>query len=111
MDRPKPDLEDLHWLGPWRFYAHRYGFRNVVTDRDGRYLVSGVPVVCGPLLAAGPQLLDTLERITASSEPGTPVHELAVGTVESFREREGVVLADWRAYQPSPQLRIVGVVT
>ena len=109
MDRiPDPDLR---YPGPWQFHRHRYGFANVVTDRDGRYIVSSVPAECGPLLAAGPQLLETLDRIAAATEPGTPAHELAVGAVESFREREGMILADWRPYQPAPRLRVVGVAT
>jgi hypothetical protein len=61
------------------------------------------------LLAAAPQLLETLDRIAALTEPDTPAHELAVGAVESFREREGMILADWRPYQPAPRWRIVGV--
>jgi hypothetical protein len=43
------------------------------------------------------------------SEPGTPAHELAVGAIESFREREGMILADWRPYQLAPRLRVVGI--
>ncbi len=107
MDRiPAPDLR---CPGPWQFHRHRYGFAHVITDRDGRYIVSSVPAECGPLLAAGPQLLVTLDRIAAATEPGTPAHELAVGAVESFREREGMILADWGPYQPTPRLQIVGV--
>jgi hypothetical protein len=100
---------DLRYPGPWQFHRHRYGFAHVVTDRDGRYIVSSVPAECGPLLAAGPQLLETLDRIAAATEPGTVPHELAVGAVESFREGEGIILADWRPYQPASPLRIVGV--
>ena len=101
-------VTDLRYPGPWQFHRHRYGFANVVTDRDGRYIVSSVPAEYGPLLAAGPQLLETLDRIATATEPGTPAHELAVGAVESFREREGMILADWRPYQPAPWLRVVG---
>ena len=48
-----------HYPGPWRFHVHRFGFRNVVTDRDGRYIVSGARGECGPLLVAGPRLLES----------------------------------------------------
>src|SRR5579862_921259 len=104
MDRiPAPDLR---YPGPWQFQSHRYGFANVITDRDGRYIVSSVSAECGSLLAAGPQLLETLDRIAAATELGSPAHELAVGAVESFREREGMILADWQPYQLAPRLRL-----
>ncbi len=54
---------DLRYPGPWQFHRHRYGFANVVTDRDGRYIVSSVPAECGPLPAAGPRSREALERI------------------------------------------------
>jgi hypothetical protein len=63
------------------------------------------------LVAAAPQLLETLDRIAASTEPGAPAHELAVDAFESFREREGMILADWRPYQPAPRLRVAGIAT
>ena len=61
--------------GPWAFHAYRWGFPNVIVDGAGGYIVSSVPVSCGALLAAGPSLLATLERITAAAAPGSTVHE------------------------------------
>jgi hypothetical protein len=83
--------------GPWRFYAHLWGFRNVIADRDGRYIVSSVPANCGPLLAAGPMLLSVLERVATQTAPGSPARETAVQALESFREQEGMTLVDWTA--------------
>ena len=94
---------DEPFPGPWRF-----GFRNVIADRDGRYIVSNVPVNCGPLLAAGPTLVAVLERISTLTEPGTPAHETAVNAVESFHEREAITLADWNPPAAVRGLRIVG---
>src|SRR5689334_3955525 len=94
--------------GPWRFHAGLWGFRNVVADRDGRYIVSNVPANCGPLLAAGPALVAALERIAAITEPGSPAHHVAVNAVESFGEREAITLADWTPPAPVLRLRVVG---
>ena len=95
--------------GPWRFHAHLWGFTNAIADRDGRYIVSNVPANCGPLLAAGPTLLAALERVATQTTPGSPAHETAINAIESFREREGMALADWNPLTPAPRLRIVGV--
>lgn len=78
-------------------------------------MVSGVPIGSGPLLAAGPELIEALERLAGVTTPGTEAHEIATGAIEAFREREAMVLADWRP-QPiptarRPQLRIAGVAT
>src|SRR6185369_15062558 len=97
--------------GPWRFHASLWGFRNVIADRDGRYIVSNVPANCGPLLAAGPALVAALERIATLTEPGSPAHETAVNAVETFREREATTLADWNPPAPARGLHIVGVAT
>lgn len=97
--------------GPWSFHRYRWGFPNVVVDGAGGYIVSSVPASCGPLLAAGPFLLATLERIADATEPSTPAHEMATGTLKAFREREGITLADWRANASPPRLRIAGVAT
>ena len=110
MDR-QPTAPESRWPGPWRFYPHRWGFRNVIADRDERYIVSSVPAECGPLLAAGPSLLLALDKITAQTEPGSAAHETAVNAVESFREREAMMLVDWNPQPPAPRLRIVGVAT
>ena len=110
MDRPPTDPAH-RWPGRWRFYPHRWGFRNVIADRDERYIVSSVPAECGPLLAAGPSLLIALDKVAAQTEPGSPAHETAVNAIELFREREGMVLVDWNPQTPAPKLRIVGVAT
>lgn len=110
MDRP-PLEPDCQWPGPWRFHPHRFGFSNVIADRDGRYITSNIPAECGPLLAAGPSLLVALDKITTQTEPGSPAHETAVRAIESFREREGMTLVDWNPLTPAPRLRIVGVAT
>jgi hypothetical protein len=82
--------------GPWSFHVRLYGLGHVVVDADRRYIVSNVPIGCGPLLAAGPELLNALERIAALTAPGTEAHEAATEAIESFREREAMVLVDWR---------------
>ena len=101
--------------GPWSFHVHLYGLRHVVVDSDRRYMVSNVPVGCGPLLAAGPELLAALDRIAATTPPGTEAHEIATSAIESFREREAMVLVDWRPGSIAParlrELRIAGVAT
>src|SRR6476619_4203922 len=111
MKRPAPGHDDSQRPGPSRFHANLWGFRNVVADRDGRYIVSNVPANCGPLLAAGPALVAALERVATQTEPGSPAHETAVNAMESFREREAMTLVDWNPLAPAPQLRIVGVAT
>ena len=103
------DPENTVTPRPWRFHARLWGFSNVIADRDRRYIVSNVRADCGPLLAAGPTLLAALETIATLTAPGSPVHELALGTVESYREREGMALVDWKPNTPAPRLRIVGV--
>lgn len=108
---PAPtEFGDRH-PGPWSFHRYRWGFPNVIVDGAGGYIVSSVPASCGPLLAAGPSLLITLQRIAAAAPAGTEAHELAMGAVEAFREREGITLADWRAHGLPPRLRIAGVAT
>ena len=109
MKRPAPGNDDSQRPGPWRFHANLWGLRNVIADRDGRYIVANVPANCGPLLAAAPILIAALERVATLTDPGSPAHETAVGAVESFREREAMVLVDWNPLAPSPKLRIVGV--
>jgi hypothetical protein len=52
-----------------------------------------------------------LDKIATLTMPGTAAHEVAFDAVEVYRERERMVLADWRPYQLAPQLRIVGVAT
>lgn len=110
MPLPFDRSDDRH-PGPWSFHAYRWGFPNVIVDGAGGYIVSSVPASCGPLLAAGPSLLVALERIAAAASPRSAVHELATGALETFREREGITLADWRAHAPAPRLRIAGVAT
>lgn len=86
-----------------------------MVDADGRHITSSVPIGSGPLLSAGPELLAALEGVAVLTTPGTKAHELATDAIEAFREREAMVLADWRpeplpAAQPA-RLRIVGVAT
>jgi len=49
MKRPVPGNDDSQRPGPWRFHANLWGFRNVIADRDGRYIVANAPANCGPL--------------------------------------------------------------
>jgi len=111
MSAPTSGDDDHPWPAPWRFHANLWGFRNVIADRDGRYIVANVPSNCGPLLAAAPTLIVALERIATLTDPGSPAHEAAVGALESFREREGITLVDWNAPAPARKLRIIGVAT
>jgi len=108
MNRPPPTPLEPGKPAPWHFYTMRWGFRDVVTDRDGCSIVSNVAAACGPLLAAGPQLLHVLEQIAAIAVKGSAIQELALNAVESFREREGFTSVDWRPFKPAPRLRIVG---
>lgn len=62
----------------------------------------------GPLMAAAPLLLRALDRFAALTRSDSPVHELAVEAIEKFREREGILFADWRPDRSAPQLRTVG---
>ena len=81
--------------GPWSFHDHIYGLSNVVLDAESRHIASNVPRDCGPLLAAGPQLLERIARIERLVSIGSPAHTIAQGTLVEF--------AYWR-----PKLRIVG---
>jgi len=57
VSSPARRNDDSQRPGPWRFHANLWGFRNVIADRDGRYIVANVPANCGPLLAAAPTLI------------------------------------------------------
>jgi len=89
--------------GPWLFLQHYASLTNVVIECDHRVLAINVPYGRGPLLAAGPDLFQALGRVAQPTEPRSgssaaadvlafrdllpAAHELAVDTVESFRER------------------------
>ena len=64
-------------LAPWTFKASNSGTQNVVVDAEGRNIASYVPVRCGPLLAAGPTLLQRMNDIARVTEPGTEAHDIA----------------------------------
>lgn len=84
-------------------------------DAADSFIVGHVPIGSGPLLAAGPELLQALERI-AEAETLAAAREIATSSVEAFREREAFILADWRPQEGAPpgrtvkRLRIAGVV-
>ena len=71
---------------------------------------SPIVMIAGRLLAAGPQLLMALERVANVDRTwARRAHGIALNAVESFREREAMVLVDWNPSTPAPRLRIVGV--
>jgi hypothetical protein len=82
--------------GPWSFHDHIYGLSNVVLDAECRHIASNVPRDCGPLLAAGPELLERMWRISRVAPIGSAAHVIARRTLRDF---------DYRR----PTLRIVGV--
>ena len=96
--------------GLWTFYVRRYGLAHVVVDANGEPIASSVPAGCGPLLAAGPELLAALARVAQLTPAGSPAHEVAVDAFERFGEGEGIALADWKpATGRRVAPRIVGV--
>ena len=97
--------------GPWRFFVRRYNLTHVVTDATGSPIAISVPIGCGPMLAAGPELLDALRRVAELTPAGSTANEVAVNAIERFGECEGRVLADWipGAAARRPKLRIAGV--
>ena len=99
--------------GPWTFHVHRHGLRHVIVDADGCHMVANVPIGSGPLLAAAPELLASLERITECAEPGSEAHEIALEAIERFREREAMIVTDWVSGSKPPRsaLRVVGTAT
>ena len=105
-----PPMGDRGLCWPWRFYATFAGVSNCVTDREGRLIVSQVPVSCGPMLAAGPTLLIALERIARMTKPGSMVHEVALQAVECHRERDAIILQEEKILpRAARQLRIAGI--
>jgi hypothetical protein len=95
MDLPHDDQTRRH-PGPWRFFVRRYNLAHVVTDAAGSPIAIGVPVGCGPMLAAGPELLEALRRVAELTPAGSPANEVVVNALERFGESEGRVLADWK---------------
>jgi hypothetical protein len=111
MDSPHDRLTRRN-PGPWQFYARRWGLSHVILDANGSLIASCVPAGCGPMLAAGPELLDALRRVADMVPTGSAAYEAVVNALERFGEREGAVLADWKPTTAStrrPTLRIAGV--
>jgi len=113
MDAPHDRMKRRN-PGPWRFYVRRYGLVHVIADANGSPMASSVPIGAGPLLAAGPELLTALQRVTELVPIGSPAHTVAVDALEQFFDREGMTLADWLPFTAppaQPRLRVVGVAT
>src|SRR5438045_2030951 len=88
---------------PWRFHRLRFGLRHAVFDADDGFIVGHAPIGCGPLLAAAPELLQALERV-AQSETLAAARETATAAIETFVEREAMILADWKPDEEAPIL-------
>ena len=73
-------------LGPWTFQASHSGSQNAIVDAAGRNIASYVPAACGPLLAAGPTLLERMGSIADATEPGTRAHRIATETLLEWGE-------------------------
>lgn len=84
--------------GPWSYHSFRFGSNNVVSDANGQYLAGNVPSTAGPLMAAGPALLERMARIARLTSTGSPANGIARATLRKF------------GYQRA-QLRIVGIAT
>lgn len=74
---------------------HAFGLAHIITDADGWHLASNVPANAGPLMAAGPELLERLARIARLTSTGSPAHGIALATLREFGYRR-------------PALRIIG---
>jgi hypothetical protein len=81
---------------PWRYAPHAFGIAHIIMDADGRHLASNVPASAGPLMAAGPELLDRMARIARLTSAGSPANAIAKSTLREY------------GYQRA-KLRIVGV--
>lgn len=73
--------------GPWSYHAFRFGSNNVVSDANGQYLAGNVPSTAGPLMAAGPELLERMARIASLTSSGSPANAIARATLREFGYR------------------------
>ncbi len=77
--------------GPWSFQRFRFGSNNVVSDANGQYLAGNVPSTAGPLMAAGPELLERMARIERLTSRGSPANEIALATLREFGYRRAAL--------------------
>lgn len=82
--------------GPWRYAPQAFGVAHIIMDANGRHLASNVPASAGPLMAAGPELLERMARIARLTSVGSPANDIANATLREYG-------------YPPPKLRIVGV--
>ena len=73
--------------GPWSYHSFRYGANNVVSDANGQYLAGDVPSTAGPLMAAGPDLLERMARIARITAHGSPANLIARAALREFGYR------------------------
>lgn len=74
------------YRGPWTFQSNHSGTLNAIVDAHGRNIASYVPPACGPLLAAGPLLLERMSVIAKTTEPGSEAHRLSTTTLRELGE-------------------------
>jgi hypothetical protein len=74
------------YRGPWTFRRSHSGTLNVVVDAQGKNIASYVPPTCGPLLAAGPSLLERMRIIADATERGSTAHKVADEALKELGE-------------------------